>query len=149
MSKRDSRASVVPDGSDRAISPPVIEARGLYVGYGAIPVLHDINITVRSGEIVGILGPNGAGKTTTVLSFAGELKPHEGSILLDGRPLTDPLFRRARAGIAYLGEERSVFMAMSVSENLRVARADLGIAYELFPELKEHALRRTGLLSGG
>jgi branched-chain amino acid transport system ATP-binding protein len=138
------RTGGAPDGDE-----PLIATRGLSAGYGAIAVVRDINIEVRRGQVVALLGPNGAGKSTTVLSLAGELKPLAGGVYSKGVREYKPLFRRARSGLAYVGEERSVFMTMTVAENLRVARSDTAIAYSLFPELKPLSGRRTGLLSGG
>jgi branched-chain amino acid transport system ATP-binding protein len=112
-------------------------------------VLRNVEIRVHRGQVVALLGPNGAGKTTTVLTLAGEVKPQRGEVLRDGVRDRSPLFRRARRGLAYVGEDRTVFMTLTVSENLRVARADTDLAYSLFPELRGLSGRRAGLLSGG
>jgi branched-chain amino acid transport system ATP-binding protein len=83
-----------------------------------------------------------------VLSLSGVLTPVRGSVSFgDGQAKS--LHRRARAGLGYLAEERSVFMSMSVKENLRVAGVAPSAAYQFFPELEPLANRRTGLLSGG
>jgi branched-chain amino acid transport system ATP-binding protein len=128
---------------------PLIATRDLAAGYNSVPVVRDLNLRVSAGQIVALLGANGAGKTTTVLSMAGELKPISGAVYSNGARETAALHVRARTGLAYIGEERSIFMAMTVSENLRVARADAAVAYELFPELEKLRSRRAGLLSGG
>jgi ABC-type branched-subunit amino acid transport system ATPase component len=124
-------------------------AEHLYAGYGTQPVLQDLSLRVSRGQIVALFGPNGAGKTTTVLSLAGELKPISGRVYWRGRHEYAPLHRRARQGLAYVGEERSVFMGLTAMENLRVAHAELAMAYELFPELERLAGTRAGLMSGG
>jgi branched-chain amino acid transport system ATP-binding protein len=129
--------------------PPLIATQGLYAGYGSAAILRNVEIKVAAGQVVALLGPNGAGKTTTVLTLAGELKPQQGQVLYNGVSDHSPLFRRARRGLAYVGEDRTVFMSLTVSENLRVARVDNDLAYALFPELRQLARRRTGLLSGG
>ncbi|TNC20595.1 ABC transporter ATP-binding protein [Amycolatopsis alkalitolerans] len=129
--------------------PPLLESRGLHAGYGPASVLRDVEIKIARGQVVALLGPNGAGKTTTVHTLAGEIKPLKGEVLRNGVRDTSPLFRRARQGLAYVGEDRTVFMTLTVAENLRVARANTDHAFELFPELKRLAGRRTGLLSGG
>jgi ABC-type branched-subunit amino acid transport system ATPase component len=126
-----------------------VSAHALVAGHGSIPVVRGLDLEVHPGEVVALLGPNGAGKTTTVLTLAGELPPLGGRVLANGQEATDPLHKRARDGLAYVGEERSVFMQMTVAENLRVAKADARRAYAIFPELKPLAPRRTGLLSGG
>ena len=138
-----------PSSGGRIAGSPRMAASGLTAGYGAIPVVRELDLEIRPGEVVALLGPNGAGKTTTVLTLAGELPPLSGHVLAEGERATHPLHKRARNGLAYVGEERSVFMQMTVAENLRVAKADAKQAYEIFPELEPLAGRRTGLLSGG
>lgn len=128
----------------------IIETRGLIAGYGKeIEIVHGIDIEVHPGEVVALLGANGAGKTTTILTLAGELPALGGEVLWDGEPTTAPLYQRARSGLALVTEERAVLMQMSIVENLRVSRCDVDQAFELFPELADHAKRRVGLLSGG
>jgi branched-chain amino acid transport system ATP-binding protein len=127
----------------------VIETRGLSTGYAGQPVVHDLNLTVDSGEIVCLLGPNGAGKTTTMLCLSGELPPLSGEVLIDGQPTSAPLHKRAKIGMSYVTEERSVFKGMSLRDNLRVAGVDAREAIELFPELEKRIGVRGGLLSGG
>jgi branched-chain amino acid transport system ATP-binding protein len=129
--------------------PPLVATKGLFAGYGPASILRNVEIQVAKGQVVALLGPNGAGKTTTVLTLAGELKPQKGEVIHNGKADHSPLFRRARNGLAYVGEDRTVFMSLTVAENLRVARADNEQAYTLFPELSKLARRRTGLLSGG
>jgi branched-chain amino acid transport system ATP-binding protein len=118
-------------------------------GYGPQPVIHDVDLVVRPGEIVGLLGANGSGKTTTLLSLAGELPLLSGEVLLDGAVTTAPLHHRARAGLTFVTEEKSVFMGLSAHDNLRVAGVDEATALELFPELGRLMNVRAGLLSGG
>jgi branched-chain amino acid transport system ATP-binding protein len=132
-----------------AAAPPLVATKGLYSGYGPAAILRNVDIEVSRGQVVALLGPNGAGKTTTVLTLAGELKPQQGQVLHNGVGGHSPLFRRARQGLAYVGEDRTVFMSLTVSENLRIARVDGDYAFTLFPELRRLARRRTGLLSGG
>lgn len=126
----------------------VLEARALSVGYGDVAVVHNLNLRVRDGEIVVLLGPNGAGKTTTMLALCGELKPTYGSVLWRESVTKAPLHKRSQNGMALITEERSVFMNLTVAENLRVGGAD-HTALERFPELQPLLKRRAGLLSGG
>jgi branched-chain amino acid transport system ATP-binding protein len=128
---------------------PVLEARGLSAGYGSQPVINEIDLHVRPGEVVTLLGPNGAGKTTTLLALAGELDPLAGEVLLDGQITTAPLHKRARHGLTLVTEEKSVFMGLSARDNLRVAAVDVTDALALFPELERLLAMRGGLLSGG
>jgi branched-chain amino acid transport system ATP-binding protein len=130
-------------------STAALEARGLTAGYGAVPVLHGVDLTVRAGQVVGLLGHNGAGKTTTLLALAGELPCGKGQVSFLGGSSSSPLHKRARNGLAFVTEERSVFMRMSVHDNLRVGQCDIDYAYELFPEMEKLRARRAGLLSGG
>jgi branched-chain amino acid transport system ATP-binding protein len=128
---------------------PIIEATDVSTGYHGRPVVSDLNLTVEPGEIVALLGANGAGKTTTLLTLAGELKPLKGKVAWKGSTRPSPLFRRAREGMRFITEERSVFMSMTVLENLQLGKADIDRCYELFPDLEPLSRRRAGLLSGG
>ncbi len=132
-----------------ATTTAVLEARGVAAGYGPQPVIHDIDIVVQPGEVVGLLGANGAGKTTMLLALAGELPLLAGEVLLDGAVTTAPLHRRAKRGLTFVTEEKSVFMGLTARDNLRVADVDVDVALELFPELERLLAVRAGLLSGG
>jgi branched-chain amino acid transport system ATP-binding protein len=127
----------------------VIATRAMCTGYAGQPVVHDLDLEVQAGEVVCLLGPNGAGKTTTMLALAGELPLISGEVLLDGEITTAPLHRRAKAGMSYVTEERSVFKGLSTRDNLRVAGLDPDQAVQLFPELVSRMNVRGGLLSGG
>jgi branched-chain amino acid transport system ATP-binding protein len=127
----------------------ILEASGVTAGYGPQPVIHAIDIQVHPGEIVALLGANGAGKTTTLLALSGELPLMAGRVLMDGQVETGPLHRRARKGLAYVTEERSVFKQLSLADNLRCGGVDIPEALALFPELGSRLRVRGGLLSGG
>jgi branched-chain amino acid transport system ATP-binding protein len=127
----------------------VLEAQGVSSGYGRVPVVTSLDLQIRPGSIAALVGPNGAGKTTTVRTLAGILKPIEGEVRLAGKTTKQPLHVRAKQGLAYVSEERSVFMRMTVAENLRIAGADPRLAYGLFPELERLRTRLVGLCSGG
>jgi branched-chain amino acid transport system ATP-binding protein len=128
---------------------PVLEARGLSGGYGSLAAVRDLDLEVGAGEVVALLGPNGAGKSTTLKTLMGALKPLGGEVRWKGTATTAPLHRRAREGMAYVPEERSVFMGLTALENLRVSDGPIERALELFPELEPHLRRKAGLLSGG
>jgi branched-chain amino acid transport system ATP-binding protein len=128
---------------------PVLALKDLSAGYGATEVIRDINLEVHAGEVVALLGANGAGKTTTILTMAGELIPQTGEVLWDGVPVTTPLEKRAREGLRLITEERSVFMSLTVADNLRLAHRDFEPCLDLFPELRPLLGRKAGLLSGG
>jgi lipopolysaccharide export system ATP-binding protein len=101
-------------------STSVLEATHLKKTYGKRTVVHDVSITVRSGEVVGLLGPNGAGKTTCFYMMLGLVGADAGAITLDGKTLTRlPIHRRARLGLSYLPQEASVFRQLDVQENVK------------------------------
>lgn len=94
-------------------------AVSLMKAYRGRPVVRGISLKMNPGEIVGLLGPNGAGKTTTFYMIVGLIKPDGGQITLGEHDLTsEPMYRRARRGIAYLPQEPSIFKRMTVEENL-------------------------------
>ena len=94
-------------------------SRHLYKSFGRKPVVTDVSISVKRGEIVGLFGPNGAGKTTSFLMMAGLLKPDQGTILLNDRDVTGwPLYQKARLGLRYLPQDKSIFRGMTVEENI-------------------------------
>jgi branched-chain amino acid transport system ATP-binding protein len=127
----------------------LLEARNLSAGYAGQPVVRDVDLEVNEGEVVCLLGPNGAGKTTTLLTLSGELPPVSGQVLLNGERTKAPLFRRARRGLGFVTEERSVFKGLSCRDNLRCGGGSVDAALELFPELEKRLDVKGGLLSGG
>jgi branched-chain amino acid transport system ATP-binding protein len=128
---------------------PVISVRGMSTGYAGQPVVHELSFEVRPGEVLCLLGPNGAGKTTTMLALAGELPLLGGEVSFAGIKPKAPLYKRARNGMAYVTEERSVFKGLSLKDNLRIGGVDVEEAVALFPELGRRMTVRGGLLSGG
>jgi lipopolysaccharide export system ATP-binding protein len=97
----------------------ILRAERLTKTYGGRTVVRDIDLEVRSGEIVGLLGPNGAGKTTTFGMVVGLVAPDRGRVALDDQDLTrDPMYIRARKGIGYLPQEASIFRGLTVEQNI-------------------------------
>ncbi len=127
----------------------VLEACDVNLGYGGGPVVRELSLTLRAGEVTVLLGPNGAGKTSTLLGLAGELEPISGTIAWCGSLRPRRLWGRARDGLAYIPDEHAVTRSLSVQDNIRVAMRDVRPAFELFPELTAHRRRLAGLLSGG
>ena len=83
-------------------------------------VVHDVSLSVGSGEVIGLLGPNGAGKTTCFYMIVGLVATDGGTIELDGDDLTRmPIHVRARLGLSYLPQEASIFRKLSVAENVQ------------------------------
>jgi lipopolysaccharide export system ATP-binding protein len=88
--------------------------------YRARTVVHDVSLSVKSGEVVGLLGPNGAGKTTSFYMIVGLVAADGGEIFIDDQEITHlPIHRRARLGLAYLPQEASIFRRLTVTENIR------------------------------
>ena len=131
------------------LTPPLLEARGLAVGYNGVPVVRDIGLRVDRGEVVALLGPNGVGKTTTLLTLSGELPPIAGEVIWEGLGTKAPLYKRARQGLGLVTEDRSVFMGLSTADNIRLGRIPRARALAVFPELGALMRSRAGLLSGG
>lgn len=136
------------------MSTPIIEARGITVGYGISEVLRNIDIAVHPGETLGLMGRNGMGKTTLIRSLTGLLPLRAGTVLLDGLDAGAlPPHARAQRGIACVPENRGVFSSLSVRENLRLATRSGSWTEErvltLFPRLRERGRHRGNQLSGG
>ena len=97
------------------------------VTLGGRPLVSDVSLELRAGEVVGLLGPNGAGKTTTFNLVTGLITPDRGEVLLNGLSVAShSMPERARLGIGYLPQEASVFRQLSVRENLRLAMEESG-----------------------
>jgi branched-chain amino acid transport system ATP-binding protein len=127
----------------------LLRAKGLAAGYYGHPVVRGLDLDVQPGEVVALVGANGAGKTTTLMALAGSLDAMEGEVWFEGERTKAPLHVRARRGMSYVTEERSVFMRLTTAENLRVGNCDEAHAVELFPELQPLLKRSAGQLSGG
>ena len=129
----------------------VLELIELNAGYGGVPVVRDVSLTVHAGEVVALLGANGAGKTTTLLTAAGVLRPARGDVRLLGHSVCGRRPHQiAREGLMLVPDDRGVFHALTVRENLRLGGSpDLEPAFELFGALRPLQRRRCGLLSGG
>ena len=96
-----------------------LEATNLKKSYQGRHAVKGISLEVSQGQVDGLLGPNGAGKTTAFYMIVGVLRPDEGSIHLDGQNITGfPMHKRAKAGLGYLSQERSIFRKLTVEENL-------------------------------
>ena len=139
---------------------PVIELRGIAAAYGAIEVLHGVDLTVQGGTIVAVLGPNGAGKTTLLKVMSGAMRPTRGQVLMEGHDVTGTTIDRlAKVGVCLIPEGRGVFPNLTVRENVlmdtfacghKASTADLEeIAYARFPRLGERRSQLAGTLSGG
>jgi len=138
----------------------MLEVRNLDAGYGRVPVLRGVSLTVPAGKIVALLGANGAGKTTLMRAICGLAAIQAGTVTFDGRTATgrtpDAL---VRDGLVLVPQGRLLFGDMTVRENLEMGAftvsdrktwdAQLSRAEALFPILRERAHQPAGLLSGG
>ena len=140
----------------------LLAVEGLHAYYGDAHILQGVSLAVGAGEVVTLIGRNGAGKTTTLKSIMGLVPPRDGRITFDGRELTKlPTHEVARAGIAYVPEERRILPNLSVAENLRLGilgaahsePADNGAVVEevltYFPRLRDRYEQKGKSLSGG
>ena len=139
----------------------LLELSGLSVSYGPVEAVHQVDLEVRSGEIVTVIGPNGAGKTT-LLSAAMGLLASRGEIALDGQRIARPSVEAMVAhGVALVPEKRELFGEMSVEDNLllggfslwrkgqRDQSARMEEVFAIFPRLKERRAQLASTLSGG
>jgi branched-chain amino acid transport system ATP-binding protein len=137
---------------------PLLELRGINTYYGQMHVLQDVALQVNQGELVALLGGNACGKSTTLKTVLGLVSPKTGQVIFDGEDVTSQKpAQRIRRGIAVVPENRRLFGAMSVLENLKmgaftqktVSESDIEAMYALFPKLAERRNQMAGTLSGG
>ncbi len=142
------------------MSEPLLEVKSVVAGYGGVPVLREVSLSVAEGSIIAVVGANGAGKTTLRRALSGVVRPSAGNVRPGG---TDLVGLRAhdivRLGIAHVPEGRHVFARLSVSENLRLGaytvrdpraiREARNAVFELFPVLDQRGRQGAGTLSGG
>ncbi len=137
----------------------LLTVSGIHTYYGNIEALRGVDIAVPEGEIVTLIGANGAGKSTLLMSICGTPQPARGQIVFDGQDITrSPTHEIVRRGIAHAPEGRRIFPRMSVLENLQMGAvttdpahfdADLELAFDMFPILRQRQGQRGGTLSGG
>lgn len=120
-----------------------LKVEGLQKRYKARTVVHDISMSVSSGEVVGLLGPNGAGKTTSFYMMVGLVPLDGGKIMLDGSDLGKlPIHRRSRLGLAYLPQEASIFRKLTVAENIQAILELQKMPQETMEERLEELLQQ-------
>src|SRR5665213_2045617 len=137
---------------------PLIEVKGVVGGYGGAPILNGVDIAIDPADIGVIVGPNGAGKSTTLKAIFGLLHVSAGSIVFDGRDITNALpDKLVPLGLSFVPQEKNVFTSMTCEENLEmgafIRRDDfsdtLAMVYDMFPPVKEKRHQKAGELSGG
>lgn len=138
----------------------MLEIRNLHVAYGGIAALHGISLQVPAGGIVTLIGGNGAGKSSTLRAISGIAKATSGSVVFEGRDITNkPAHEIVALGLAHSPEGRMVFSNLTVLENLHMGAhlrrdrngiaSDLERIFSLFPRLEERLRQAAGTLSGG
>ncbi|MGC9941203.1 MAG: ABC transporter ATP-binding protein [Verrucomicrobiota bacterium] len=138
----------------------MLEIKNLTVGYGGIPALHGISLSVGAGSIVTLIGSNGAGKTTTLKTVSGLLVPKTGEIIYEGKNIAGMRPHEiVKRGLSHVPEGRMVFANLTVLENLqmgaylvrdkKLVRRELEFVFATFPRLKEREQQIAGTLSGG
>ncbi|MGB3488967.1 MAG: ABC transporter ATP-binding protein [Xanthobacteraceae bacterium] len=138
----------------------MLEVKDLRAGYGDVPVLRGIDLSVQAGSITALIGANGAGKTTLLRTISGIIPADAGSVRYDGQDILGmPPQDIVRAGLVQVPEGRRLFPDMTVFENLLIGSSSssarprrdesLKTVFELFPKVRERGGQRAGTLSGG
>ena len=139
----------------------LLEVKSLNTYYGESHILRDVDLNLKSGEMICLIGRNGVGKTTLLKSLIGLLKPKKGEINFIGENICRKApHQRARKGMAYVPQGREIIPYLTVEENLMLGMESLpgGLSknknidssvYDLFPILKDFLPRKGGDLSGG
>ncbi len=140
---------------------PMLEVQKLCTSYGPVQVLHEVSLTINTGELVAIVGANGAGKTTLLHSISAVQKATSGSIFLDSVDISKrPPHWIVKAGVCHVPEGRQVFAPLNVEDNLQlgayihrkqqaVVTEGIEHIYEIFPILRDKRRQAAGTLSGG
>lgn len=136
----------------------MLEIEDLHAWYGKSHVLDGVNLSMAGGRITSVLGRNGAGRSTLLKAIMGAVEA-KGRILFKGAEVMgEPSHRIARLGIGYVPEDRGIFPALSVEQNLILGIKDgrsrrniwgFDETYEAFPRLRDRAGAPAGVLSGG
>jgi len=138
----------------------LLDVAGLCAGYGDVPVLRGIDLSIASGSITALIGANGAGKTTLLRTISGIISAEAGTIHYDGQDIVGmPPQDIVRAGLVQVPEGRRLFPDMTVLENLLVGSSspaarrkrdeNLAVVFELFPKVRDRRTQLAGTLSGG
>ena len=94
-------------------------AKNLKKIYKKREVVKDVNLEIPKGQVIGLLGPNGAGKTTSFYMIVGLVKPNDGQVFIGEENISNlPIYERAKRGITYLPQEKSIFRNLTVYENI-------------------------------
>jgi branched-chain amino acid transport system ATP-binding protein len=137
----------------------LLRAEAITAGYGGVPVIRDVSLSVGLGEIVAIIGPNGAGKSTLLKAMVGILRVTAGRVMLGKDEVTNhPPEELARRSVGYVPQVQDIFEPLTVLENLDMGgyllkastiKTRIGEVLDVFPQLKPMLKRRADKLSGG
>ena len=138
------------------MAAPILEVENLHAYYGKSHVLHGVDLSIGTGEIVSLLGRNGVGRSTTVKAIMG-LVDATGRVEFKGQPIRGlEAYRIAHRGLGYVPESRDIFPTLTVEQNLllgmkgkRPGRWSFEDMYRMFPRLRERQHTQAGVLSGG
>jgi branched-chain amino acid transport system ATP-binding protein len=135
----------------------MLEVQDLHAYYGKSHILHGVHLNVRQGEIVSLLGRNGVGRSTTIKAIMGQVSA-TGSVRFKGEEMMGlKAFIVSRKGLGYVPENREIFPALTVRQNLLLgqkgrkesARWSMEDMFNIFPRLRERAEAPAGVMSGG
>lgn len=144
-----------------ADNQPFLTIDNLRAGYGRMEILHEFSLQIGKGQSLCLIGPNGAGKSTVLHSIFGFTNIFSGTISINGKDVTNltPSQKLAKAGIAYILQDKSVFPQMTVEENLLMggflknrpaeAKASAEMVFSKYSRLAERRNKPAGVLSGG
>ena len=137
----------------------LLETKNLTAGYGNIPIIRNIDVQFKTGELTAIIGPNGSGKSTLTKSLINSIRYFSGEIIFDGKNITNmSTFDIIASGISLVPQVRNIFPSMTVQENLDIStnaqdkparQVSFNKIYEKFPRLNERINVRASNLSGG
>lgn len=138
----------------------ILDIKDVTSGYGDVQILWGATLSLKEAQLTSLVGANGAGKTTLLRTIMGLVKPTGGSIIFDGKDISQlPAHAKAELGLVLVPEGRQLFTDMTVEENLEMGasnkrakphmRKNLERVYTMFPRLRERRNQRTGTLSGG
>ncbi len=124
----------------------VLECHGMVKDYPGKRAVDGVDFCVDRGEIVGLLGPNGAGKTTSFRMACGMISPTEGRVYFNGADVTNwPMYKRAQAGMGYLPQDESIFIKLTVEQNIQAVLEYLPFSRDERREKIERLLHEFGL----
>jgi branched-chain amino acid transport system ATP-binding protein len=147
-----------PGSNGSVPTGPTLTVENLTVGYGGTPVVQDVSIRAKPGELTAIVGPNGAGKSTLLKGIVGVLRTTGGRVLLGADDITNVVPERlVRRGISYVPQLSNVFPSLSVRENLEMGwyihhgdgKERIDQLCSMFPDLRSSLRRPARTLSGG